>query len=122
MVGKSSCASPFGPELGTPDDRVDQGFETILVGGELAAHFLERRLVGEDQAAAERIREQLAAEIVDEVLLSMVADVGAEAVEAVTLAAAGELGLSVDCAAGEVDRALLADWAIAFEHEAEGIE
>src|SRR5204863_5816987 len=56
------------------------------------------------------------------VLLAMLADVGADALEAVAFGAAGERGLGVDRAPGEVGGAALADGAVAFEGETEAVE
>src|SRR3954470_7174722 len=113
--GRALFEHATGPKLRTSNDRVDQGLETIVVGGELAAEFFEGRLVGEDQAAAEGIGEQFAAEVVDEIVPAMLADEGAEALEALAFAAAGKLGPGVDRAAGEIFGALFAHGSIAFE-------
>src|SRR4051794_28578346 len=109
-------------KLWTPHDRIDQGLKTMIVRGERAADVFQRGLVGKDQAATQCVREELAAEISDEIVLPVLADIGADAFKAVPFSSSRELGVCIDSPAGEVRRALLTDRAVAFEDQTERVE
>src|SRR5262245_25569809 len=101
-------------ELRTRDDALDQAVETIAVALELHVHLLERWFVRKHEAATERVGEELAAEIVDEIVLAMLAHVGAQALQARTFGTAGKNRAGVDSASAEIADAAFADGAVAF--------
>ena len=53
--------------------------EAILVGRQLGPHLMEGDFVRQDEAATQRVGEQLAAQVVDEIVLPFVAQVLAQA-------------------------------------------
>src|SRR5262249_22706358 len=74
--------STFIAELWTGYDGLDHRMEAVAIGGERGAHLIDQRLVGEQQRAAERVDEQLAAHVVEKVVLAAFANVGLDAFEA----------------------------------------
>src|SRR5215467_2591335 len=109
----TSLNGGFGPslgqELGTCDNLFHHGVETVTVGAQFGAHGLDGRFVGQDQATAERIHHQFAAQRIDEVVLAMFANVIAYALQAASFAAAGKCGARIDRTARQILRAPLAD-------------
>src|SRR5437868_4517730 len=89
-LGRNRLGAALVEELATGDDALDGRLEAVAAGREPAVHVLDQRLVGDQQAAPERVREQLAAEVVDEIGLAVIADVPAEPRQSFTLAAARE--------------------------------
>src|ERR1700722_10567332 len=89
-------------ELRAGDDRLDQDAETMAAGGEPLPHRRDRGIVRRDQAAPEGVRQQLAAEVVDELGLAPLGEIAAQAVEAVSRTPVGECGAGLDRAAAEV--------------------
>ena len=81
---------PLVPELRAGDDRLDQAAEAAAVGRQPRSHGVDRRVVRRDQAPPEGVGQQLAAEVVDELLAALRLEVGAEPLDARPLAAAGE--------------------------------
>ena len=74
------------------------------------------------QATSEGVDEQLAAEIVDKLLLTVFPQVVAQAVESSPLVAVGKCCLSVDRPATKVFVSPLSDWVVAFKDETDGVE
>ena len=109
-------------ELRAGDDRLDQAAEAVAVGREPLAHGLDGRIVRGQQAAPQGVGQQLAAEVVDELVLALLGEVAAQAVEARPLAAVGEGRAGIDRPAAEVEVAELADRAVAFEDQADRVE
>src|SRR3954447_12166073 len=68
--------APFVQELGTGHDGFHQWTDTVAVSGGGVSHLQDGGLVRKHQRAAQRVREQLAADIVDELVLAVFADVG----------------------------------------------
>src|SRR5437764_26992 len=89
---------------------------------DLVLQALERWFVRQQQRSPERVRQQFAAEIVDEIVLPMLADVGLQTLKSGAVAAAGKNRLRIDMAAGEVLGTPLANRPVALEHQAEGIK
>src|SRR5439155_16221349 len=56
------------PELGARDDRLDEGGEPAALGVQPRAHGADRRVVRRDQAPPEGVRQELAAEVLHELL------------------------------------------------------
>ena len=94
----------------------------MSIRSQLGLHSLNGRLIGKLERPAECVCQQFTAEIVNEVLLPMLADVGLQGLQPGALAAAGKNRLGIDRASGEVLGTPLADGPVAFENEAEGIE
>src|SRR5258708_4049844 len=115
------CASWI-HELRACDNSFDQRSEAIAVGGQRGSHTLDGGLIGEQERPPERVCEQFSAEIVDEILLAMLAYVRLHANESGSLAAAGKNRLGIDRMAGEVLGPPLTDRSVAFERQAERIE
>ena len=83
IVGSLQLASvaAFLQELPAGDDVLDQAAEPVAAGRQLLAHVREERLVRGQQAAAQGIGEQLAAQVVDEFILPACAHERAQPVE-----------------------------------------
>src|SRR5262245_5630752 len=109
-------------ELRSGNDRLDKGPETIAVGSEFFAEGRHGGLVRRNQASPQRIREELAAEIIDELVLALLVQVAAQPVHSRSLAAVGKCRLVFDRPPAEVFFAPVADRSIPFEHEADRIE
>src|SRR5262249_26331471 len=109
-------------ELGAGDDRLDQPLEPVAVGREPLAHRGERWLVGEPQRAAKREREELPAEVLNEVVSALLVQVATQAVERFAFGAVGEGGLGDHRPAAEVALAPFADRAVALERQADRVE
>ena len=75
-LGRFRSRTAFVQELRAGDDGLHQRSEAIAVRRQLGLHALDQRLVGELQRAVQSVGQQFPAEIVDEVLLAMLADVG----------------------------------------------
>src|ERR1041385_1410161 len=105
----------FVQKLRAGDDYLSQWRKTIVARGQFRFHALDRRLVGEQQRPAEREGQQFAAQIVDEVLLAMVADERLDALETGAGDAAREDRLHVHRVSREVLGSLLADRAVPFK-------
>ena len=89
-------------ELAALDDRFDRRGETVIVRREPLLHLGQQRLVGKLNAAAQRIAEKLAAELVDKGVAASHAEVVSQACQAVDLLSVGKLRLGVDGAAAEI--------------------
>ena len=98
--------------------------KSIARAPRVPAHLASRSGSSESmQAAAQRIGQQFAAEVVDEIVLPMLADIRAQAVQTGPFAAVRETSRAVST--GRPPRSwsrAFADRAEAFEHQAEGIE
>ena len=79
-------AAPFGQELGAGDDALHQRAEAVALGGQPGAHLPQGALVGQHEPAAERVAQQLATDVVEEVVLAMGAQMGAQARQPLALA------------------------------------
>src|SRR5207244_1641374 len=101
--------------LGTGDDRLNQAVEAVAVGSESRAQRFDGRLVRERQAAPQRVGEQLATEILNELLLTLCGQIAAQAVESRPFAAVGERRLRLDRVAAKVESASFADRTVTFE-------
>src|SRR5262249_57858162 len=78
----------FVQKLWTCDNCLHHGSKAIRFRRQLSLHALNRELIGELERPAESVRRQFAAEIVNEVFLAILADIGFEAVESGPLTAA----------------------------------
>src|SRR5215475_8507181 len=78
----------FVAELTAVDNGFDHWGEAVFMRRKRGPHLLHRWIVGEQQRATERVRQQLAAEIVDEVVLAIIANVGLDAFQAIAFALA----------------------------------
>src|SRR5438045_9142379 len=83
-------------ELRAEDDCLDQGTELIARGTHPRLHVRHDRIIGQLQRAAKGIRQQLAADVLEEVLLTLRLDVGLDAPEPGARDAARERGRRVD--------------------------
>ena len=63
-------------ELRAGDNGLDQGGEAIVVGSQHGSHTLHGGFIGEQERPAKSVCEEFSAEIVNEILLAMLADVG----------------------------------------------
>src|SRR5581483_8175274 len=105
-------------KLRAGDDGLDQRSKAIAARGQGCGHLLDQRLVGELERAAERIGEQFAADVVDEILLPVLANIFLHAFESRTLASAGKNRVSIDRMAGQIVRPAFANRPVAFERQA----
>lgn len=83
-------------ELRTRHDALNQAIEPVPVALELRAHAFDEDVVGKNQAAAERVGQQLARQIVDEIVLTMRAQVSLQPFDPTSRRSAGEGGRRVD--------------------------
>src|SRR5688572_11250370 len=111
-----------GTKLRARHDAFDDAVETVAVAGQRRAHRVDRGLVRQHQAAVERIREQLARQVVHKVVLPMRAEVVAQTRQSVSARAAGEGGRRVDGPAAQILGAALTHGSIALEHQPERIK
>src|SRR5215471_8107084 len=112
----------FVQELRAGNNGINQGGEAVVARREAALHTVDQRIVGELQRAAEAIDEQLARNVVDEVLLAALANVCLDAFRTRARKASGEDRTDIDRPPGKVLRAALAHWAVAFVGDADRIE
>ena len=93
----------FVQELRAGDDGFHQRSEAVTVRRQLALACARSAGSSESmQRPAQSVGQQFAAEIVEEILLAMLADVGLHALEAGALAAAGKDRLRIDRPSGQV--------------------
>src|SRR5437867_5661905 len=90
LLSPRIVAPPLVQELRTRDDRLDEAAERIPVGYKPSPHFVEGFLVRQQQAAAQRVRVQLATQIVEEVILPPVAQILAQARQLLAILAVGK--------------------------------
>ena len=109
-------------ELRAGDDRLDQAAESVAVGREPLP--LSSIVSSSDgmQAASQRVGQQLAAEVVDKFVLPLFVEISAQAVEPVSLAAAGKRRPGVDRAAARSIVRDLADRAVALVRQPDRVE
>ena len=112
----------FIPELRAQDDGFDQRIKTIALRGKIGLHGIDQRFVGELQRPIERVSEQLAAKVVDELVLAMIADEIAQTFKANAVDAAGIGDGGIDGPPGQVFGAHIADGSVAFIGQAKGIK
>src|ERR1017187_1404472 len=96
-------------ELRAGDNGLYEGREPIAIRGQLALHVLHGEIVGDRERTAQSVGQQFPAEIIQVVVLAMLADVGFDALESSALAAAGKNGLGIDWPSSEVFGPRLAD-------------
>src|SRR5262249_54443840 len=72
-------------ELRAAYDQIDRRIDMITVCGEFRLHFVKKGLVGKLNGAAQRVAEQFAAELPDELGASRREDVIAEPVKSIEL-------------------------------------
>src|SRR5438874_3532394 len=111
----------FVHELRAGDNRLHERSKSVTVSGQRGSHPPHDGFVGEHQRPAERICEQFAAEVLDEILLAALAYVGLHALKSGALSAAGERRLRIHRMSGEIVSAPLTNWAVAFEGQSEGV-
>src|SRR5262245_48412396 len=85
---------------------------------ELVTHFVDERRVGEQDAAAERVAEQLAAELLQKRITARGKQVAAQAVESVDFRTVHDLRLYVDGVPAQIFFAETADGIVGFERVA----
>src|ERR1700691_2928616 len=68
------CWYSFIPGLWAHDNGFDHRIKIIAVAGKIGLHGIHQRFIGELQRPIQRVTEQLAAKIVDELVLPMIAD------------------------------------------------
>src|SRR5580765_7105552 len=97
----SFTASIFFPanraELRAFHDQLDGNTDVVVVGGKFRGHVFEQRFVGKLDAAAERVAEKFAAELMQESVAAFCEEIIAHAVEAIELRAVGEFRAGIDC-------------------------
>src|SRR5262245_15591672 len=92
------------------------------IGCKVGAHIVEDGVVGKQQASPECVCQQLAAQVVEKVLLTVFAQVLLQPVESGAFAATGKCRASVHRPAGQILLTPLTDRAKAFEDEPKRIE
>src|SRR6201996_3995591 len=112
----------FVPELRAQDNGFYHRVKAISLGGQVGLHGIDQRFIGELQRAIERVTEQLAAKIVDELVLPVFADEIAQTLKANAVDVAGISHGRIDGTPGQVFSAHIADGSIAFVGEAKGIK
>src|SRR5947209_945229 len=115
-------AAPLVPELWSADDLLDQAPERIAVGRQPGPHLPERLLVRNQQTAAQGVGKQLLAQVVGEIALPLVAEIGAQALEPVPLRPVGERRGGLDRPSPQVARAALAYRPVPLERQADRVE
>src|SRR5262249_36879780 len=108
-------ASPLVEELRTRDDRFHQAAKAVAVRCQPAAHRVEGRLVRKRHAASQGVGEQLTTKVVHELLLPLLPQVAAQAVDSRSLTAVGEGRLVLDRPAAEVEGTSFANGAVRFK-------
>src|SRR5262249_51841026 len=83
-------APSFVQKLRSRDDRFDQAAECIPVGRQPGPHLGEGFVVRGEQAAAQRVRKQLPAQVIDEIVLTFIVQILAQTREAVPIFSVGE--------------------------------
>ncbi len=113
----------FVQELRAGDDGLHQRIEAILFRRRawLSMRSIEG-FVGELERPVQSIGEQFAAEIIHEIVLAMLADVGLDAFESGALAAAGKDRVGIDRPSRQVFGPRLTHRSVAFKRQAERIE
>ena len=94
----------------------------MIAGLELGEHGGDQRLVGELHAASERVAEELAAELAEEVLAARGCEVGAEAVEALDGGAVWQVRAGVNREPGRILAAGAADGIETLQRKTERID
>src|SRR5262249_5428685 len=112
----------FVQELRGRDDRLDQAAERVVVGRQSVPYLGERWLVRQQQAAPQGIRQQLATQVLDKIILSLVTQVRTQAFQAIALGSLGEGRKGLDRAPAQVLLPAFADRAEPFKDQADGIE
>ena len=90
--------------------------------GKIGLHGIHQRFIGELQRAIERVTEQLAAKVVEELVLPVIADEIAQTLKANAVDTAGISNRSIDGPPGQVFGAHIADGPIAFVGQAKRIK
>src|SRR5579872_3046726 len=83
-------APPLVQKLRACHDRFDEAAEAIAVCRQALPHGVQRRPIRQLQAASQRVREELTAQVVEKVLLPFVAQVGTQSVQSFPIFAVGE--------------------------------
>src|SRR5580704_10547155 len=84
--------------------------------------MLDDGFVGELERAVESVCEQFTAEVIHEVSLPLLADVGFDALHSGALAATGKNRVGIHRTSGEVLGTRLAHWSVAFKRQTENVE
>jgi hypothetical protein len=109
-------------ELRACDNGIHQRSEAIAIGSGYRSHTIDGWFIGEQEGTAERICEQFSAEIVDEILLAMLAYVGLHAFESGPFGAAGKNGACINRMSREVLGPPLSNGPVTFKRQTERIE
>src|SRR5262245_44586387 len=103
-------------------DRFNQAAERILFRCESGPHPFDRLVVGKLQTASQGVGEELSTQVVDEIVLSFVAQILAQAFQAVAVLSIGEGRSRFDRLAAQVLCAAFADRAEFLEYQADRVE
>src|SRR5580698_9525789 len=112
----------FVSELRAHDNGFHHRIEAVAVRGQVGLHAMDQRFVGELQRAIERVTEQLAAKVVEELILPVIADEVAQAVKTNSVDVAGIGDGGINGPTGQVLGTQIADGPVSFIGQAEGIK
>src|SRR4051812_38842569 len=101
-VGCDVGRNPLVEELRAGDDRFDHWVEMIAAGRKFLAHAGDDGIVGGEERATQRVREQLAAEILDKLVLHFRAEISLQTRETRALTAVGKYGARLGGPPGKV--------------------
>src|SRR5262249_59101779 len=104
------------------DDGLERGREAVALRVQPPEHLVDQRLVGELHGAAQRIAQQLAAEVAAEFLLAPGLQIVLEAVQAIEASAVLQLGAGVHRPAAEVSPPEPADRVVRLHGEAQPVQ
>src|SRR5687768_829515 len=106
----------FIQELRARDDALDEAGKTIAVFRKSCTHRVEQGIIGRNQRSAETVSEELPAEVIQEIILSMFANVAAQSFQTFAFGSTGELRARVDGPASEVQLAQFTYRPVPFEN------
>src|SRR5438128_1282314 len=109
-------------ELRTGDDALYYRTEAVFVVRQFSPQVAKERFIRQLKIPVESIGQQLAGEIVDEILLAVGADVVAQAFQPLPLFSVGKERGGLDGAVAEVEGAAFADGAETFENQPKGVD
>src|SRR5262249_48751932 len=108
LLGRHWLAAALVAKLAARHDAVNDCFKTAGVGSELAGCFRNQKVVGERQAAPQRIGHQFADKAAHEIAFAVLANVLPESLQSLSFAASREGGPGIHRAPAQIVRSLSA--------------
>ena len=110
------------PKLRAQDDGFDQRIKSVPLLGKIVLHGIDQRFIRKLQRPVKRVTEQLAAKVVDELILTMIADKLAQTLKPNPVDAAGIGDRGIDRPACQVFGPHIANGSIPFIRQSKRIK